>query len=93
MPLPSSTGKIVPAQLDELAHLIGVQHHAQPGVVSITQSTELGTVYTNGSSERVRTPWRRHTAGLCGRSPDRFRDAMGRGILQAFGSTQEALSM
>jgi threonine aldolase len=39
-------GKLVPEQLAELEHLIGVQHHAQPGVLSITQSTELGTVYT-----------------------------------------------
>lgn len=44
--LPSTDGKIVPAQLEEQAHLVGVQHHAQPGVVSITQSTELGTLYT-----------------------------------------------
>ena len=38
--------KLVPEQLAELAHLQGVQHHAQPGVVSITQATELGTVYS-----------------------------------------------
>ncbi|MDO8364812.1 MAG: beta-eliminating lyase-related protein [Actinomycetota bacterium] len=44
--LPAPTAKLVPAQLQALAHLQGVQHHAQPGVVSITQSTELGTLYT-----------------------------------------------
>lgn len=44
--LPSADAKLVPEQLRELAHLQGVQHHAQPGVVSITQSTELGTLYT-----------------------------------------------
>lgn len=44
--LPSSTAKLEPEQLRGLAHLQGVQHHAQPGVVSITQSTELGTLYT-----------------------------------------------
>jgi len=43
---PTTAAKLVPAQLEALAHLQGVQHHAQPGVVSITQSTELGTVYT-----------------------------------------------
>jgi threonine aldolase len=43
---PSATAKLVPEQLEHLAHLQGVQHHAQPGVVSITQSTELGTLYT-----------------------------------------------
>lgn len=45
-PLPAPTAKLVPEQLEALAHLQGVQHHAQPGVVSITQSTELGTLYT-----------------------------------------------
>ena len=44
--LPTENGKLVPDQLDELAHLLGQVHHAQPGVVSITQSTELGTVYS-----------------------------------------------
>lgn len=44
--LPSADGKIVPEQLREQAHALGVQHHAQPRVVSLTQSTELGTVYT-----------------------------------------------
>ena len=39
-------GKLVPAQLEEQAHAIGAVHHAQPGVVSLTQSTELGTLYT-----------------------------------------------
>ncbi len=44
--LPSPGGKLVPEHLESLAHLQGVAHHAQPGVVSITQSTELGTVYS-----------------------------------------------
>ena len=44
--LDSDDAKLHPEQLDGLAHLLGVEHHAQPGVVSITQSTELGTVYS-----------------------------------------------
>ena len=44
--LRSSDAKIAPEQLAELAHLQGVQHHVQPGVVSITQATELGTLYS-----------------------------------------------
>ena len=44
--LPSVDGKLRPEQVSGLAHLLGVPHHAQPGVVSITQSTELGTVYS-----------------------------------------------
>ena len=39
-------GKIVPRQIEEQAHALGDMHHAQPGVVSITQSTELGTTYS-----------------------------------------------
>ncbi len=44
--LVSPAAKLVPEQLAEFAHLQGVQHHAQPGVVSITQATELGTLYS-----------------------------------------------
>jgi threonine aldolase len=44
--LPCEGAKLTPDHLAGLAHLIGVPHHAQPGVVSITQSTELGSVYT-----------------------------------------------
>lgn len=41
-------GKLTPAALETaLAHQIkGFVHHAQPAVLSLTQSTELGTVYT-----------------------------------------------
>ena len=46
LPQPTGNAKLVPEQVAELAHLQGVQHHAQPGVLSITQSTELGTLYT-----------------------------------------------
>lgn len=44
--LPSTGGKLEPAQLAALAQIQGVQHHVQPGVVSITQTTELGTLYS-----------------------------------------------
>ena len=44
--LPAPDGKLRPEQIDEVAHLLGSPHHAQPAVVSITQSSELGTVYT-----------------------------------------------
>ena len=44
--LPSVGGKLVPDQLVEVASARGVQHHVQPGIVSITQATELGTLYT-----------------------------------------------
>lgn len=44
--LTAPDAKLVPEQLDEVAHALGDQHHAQPGVVSITQATELGALYT-----------------------------------------------
>lgn len=46
LPQPSVDGKLVPEQLHALVHLQGVMHHSQPGVVSITQSTELGALYS-----------------------------------------------
>jgi threonine aldolase len=39
-------GKLTPELVETRAHGFGDQHRAQPGVVSITQATELGTVYT-----------------------------------------------
>jgi threonine aldolase len=44
--LATPDGKLVPAQIEDQTHALGDQHHAQPGVVSITQSTELGTAYS-----------------------------------------------
>ena len=44
--LPAADAKLRPEQIESLARFQGDMHHAQPGVVSITQSTELGTVYT-----------------------------------------------
>ena len=44
--LPAPGAKLVPEQIVEVAHALGVQHHVQPGVVSITQATELGTLYS-----------------------------------------------
>ncbi len=38
--------KIQPAHLDELSTALGNVHHVQPGVVSITQATELGGLYS-----------------------------------------------
>ncbi len=43
--LPSADGKIRVDQILPLLGSLGFQHHAQPRVISITQATELGTVY------------------------------------------------
>jgi len=44
--LPTTDGKIKAEQIKPLMHSVGFQHHAQPKVISITQATEMGTVYT-----------------------------------------------
>lgn len=49
--VPTTDGKLTPELVDRQAWGFGDEHRAQPGVVSITQSTELGTVY---SVEEVR---------------------------------------
>lgn len=46
VPMPAADAKLHPDQVAGLARFQGDMHHAQPGVVSITQSSELGTVYT-----------------------------------------------
>ncbi|MGW0183084.1 threonine aldolase family protein [Nocardia sp. NPDC003345] len=48
VPVPTSDGKLTPDLLDRYATGFGDPHHAQPRVVSITQSTELATLYTPG---------------------------------------------
>jgi len=51
IPLPHVDGKITLDAVRHAYHGIGDQHHVQPRVISITQSTEMGTVY---KSEEVR---------------------------------------
>ena len=45
VPLPSSDGRLEPAQIEAQLHVVGDEHHVQPRVVSISQSTEVGTVW------------------------------------------------
>ncbi len=45
IPLPHQNGKITVNQVRGAYHGIGDQHHVQAHVISITQSTEMGTVY------------------------------------------------
>jgi threonine aldolase len=44
--LPSDDAKLTPEQVRAAAAARGNPHHAQPGVVSLTQPTELGTLYS-----------------------------------------------
>jgi threonine aldolase len=45
IPIPNRQGKLTVEAVQGAYHGIGDQHHVQPRVVSITQSTEMGTVY------------------------------------------------
>jgi threonine aldolase len=45
IPLPHQDGKITVDAVRQAYHGIGDEHHSQPRVISITQSTEMGTVY------------------------------------------------
>ena len=44
--IPTPDGKLTPELLDTQAWGFGVVHRSQPGVVSVTQTTEYGTAYT-----------------------------------------------
>jgi threonine aldolase len=45
IPLPQENGKITLEFVRHAYHGVGDEHHSQPRVISITQSTEMGTVY------------------------------------------------
>ncbi|GBC60251.1 threonine aldolase [Desulfonema ishimotonii] len=44
--VPTADGKLTVEGIRTHMHGIGFEHHAQPRVISVTQATELGTVYT-----------------------------------------------
>jgi threonine aldolase len=60
--LPTPDGKLTVPQLEPLLAAIGDLHHVQPRVVSITQSTERGTVYRPAELKAL-TEWA-HRNGL-----------------------------
>ncbi|SMO42932.1 L-threonine aldolase [Saccharicrinis carchari] len=45
LPVQTDNGKLTVANIAAQMHGIGFEHHSQPGMVSITQATELGTLY------------------------------------------------
>jgi threonine aldolase len=46
LPVPTIGGKITPEGIAKYLHGFDFEHHSQPGIISISQVTELGTVYT-----------------------------------------------
>jgi threonine aldolase len=51
--LPTENGKITVDQIKPGLHALGNEHHAQPRVISITEATELGTVYRPEEIEAI----------------------------------------
>ncbi|HZT60336.1 MAG TPA: low specificity L-threonine aldolase [Pyrinomonadaceae bacterium] len=51
--LPTPDGKLRPEQVEPLLARLGDQHHVQPRVVSVSQATEYGTVYTVEELKRL----------------------------------------
>ncbi|MDR1671127.1 MAG: low specificity L-threonine aldolase [Alistipes sp.] len=47
-PIDTPNGKLTPALIEPHLHVLGVEHHPQPAVAYISQTTELGTVYSVG---------------------------------------------
>jgi threonine aldolase len=48
IPIATTDGKLTVEAVQRAYHGIGDQHHVQPRVISITQATEVGTVYQPG---------------------------------------------
>lgn len=53
LPVETPDGKLTPELIDKQAWGWGDQHRAQPSVVSITQATEFGTLYTAAEIEAI----------------------------------------
>ena len=45
IPISTPNGKLTVQMVERAYHGVGVEHHVQPRVISITQATEVGTVY------------------------------------------------
>ncbi len=53
LPVPTNDGKLTVAGIKAHMHGFGNQHHTQPRVISVTQATEYGTVYTPEELHRI----------------------------------------
>jgi threonine aldolase len=51
--VPTKEGKLTVDAVGSAYHGVGDQHHVQPRVISITQATEVGTVYTREEIRRL----------------------------------------
>ncbi len=60
IPVATPDGKLRPDDIPRQLHSVGDEHRAQPRVVSITQATELGTVYSPEEVEALAVAAHRH---------------------------------
>jgi threonine aldolase len=60
LPVSTAHGKLSPADITRWEARRGDEHFAQPRLVSITQSTELGTVYTADETRAIADAAHRH---------------------------------
>jgi threonine aldolase len=51
--IPTLDGKLTVGHIEKYLHFLGDQHHVQPRTASITQSTEMGTLYTIGEMREI----------------------------------------
>lgn len=58
--LPTPDGKLTPEQVERCMIRAGDQHYAQPKLVSISQPTEVGTLYSIEELKALREATRRH---------------------------------
>jgi threonine aldolase len=59
-PNPAGNGKLTVSGIRKYLHHIGVEHHSQPKAVSITQATEMGTVYSREELSQIASFAREH---------------------------------
>ncbi|MBF0364603.1 MAG: low specificity L-threonine aldolase [Oligoflexia bacterium] len=48
LPIATPEGKLLPAQITPHLHAMDSEHHSRPCAISISQSSELGTLYSTG---------------------------------------------
>lgn len=53
IPIDHINGKIYPNEVKKYLHGYGEQHHSQPIIISISQPTELGTLYTKSEIKEL----------------------------------------
>jgi len=58
--VPTPDGKLTIEPIKRFLHGVGFEHHVQPGVISVSQATEMGTVYTKAELKALATFAHKH---------------------------------